>query len=154
MLQPDPLRITSCNYNVAICIAPVIEHNSKSIMGKKPIPSLLEIKTSRIEIRVSDRELWQIDTFASEIGLTRSDYLRARGLKEPHLIRRNIAEPNYIALAKTLNELKAQGNNLNQLTRALHTAMQYEGVSFDLEALEAALIVNQQATQAILEAMQ
>jgi uncharacterized protein (DUF1778 family) len=114
---------------------------------------LLERKTSRIEIRVSDRELRLIDAAAQETGLNRSEYLIARGLKQVCVTTRNVAEPNYVSLAQTLRELKAQGNNLNQMTRALHIAIEH-GSIFDLGALETAIDVNYAATQAIIKVMQ
>lgn len=123
---------------------------------QKPDPEIdiLEGKDRRIEVRVSDRELQIIDTSATKSGCTRSEYLRARGLKRVYMKKRSLPDPDYAHLMLNYRELKAQGNNLNQIARVLNTArLEGEPVGDYLEVVKATMAVNQETLQTIRETM-
>jgi hypothetical protein len=61
------------------------------------------------------------------MGLNRSQYLIARGLKRVYVRSREVPPVEIIALTQVLSELKRQGNNLNQVARRLNS-----GGSIDL----------------------
>jgi Bacterial mobilisation protein (MobC) len=123
-------------------------------MSKQIDVVLPETKCRRVEIVMSDRELQIIDTNARKTGLNRSEYLRARGMKRTYTIARHLPDPDYAKLMSNLRELKAQGNNLNQMTRAVHLArLAGNMVIVDDRQLQATLEANNRATQAILNVM-
>jgi hypothetical protein len=112
----------------------------------------LEGKFRRVEVRISDRELRLIDASAKKTGLTRSEYLRVRGLKRVYTKVKPLASPDYENLMLNYRELRAQGNNLNQMTKAIHLAKFTGGsVVIDRSELRAAVEANNRATQAILK---
>ena len=112
----------------------------------------LEGKFRRVEVRISDRELRLIDASAKKTGLTRSEYLRVRGLKRVYTKVKPLPSPDYENLMLNYRELRAQGNNLNQMTKAIHLAKFTGGsVVIDRSELRAAVEANNRATQAILK---
>lgn len=112
----------------------------------------LEGKFRRVEVRISDRELRLIDASAKKTGLTRSEYLRVRGLKRVYTKVKPLPSPDYENLMLNYRELRAQGNNLNQMTKAIHLAKFTGGsVVIDESELRAAVEANNRATQAILK---
>jgi Bacterial mobilisation protein (MobC) len=120
-------------------------------MSKQKPVALPEAKCRRVELVMSDRELQVIDTNARKTGLNRSEYLRARGMKRTYTIARHLPDPDYAKLMLNLRELKAQGNNLNQMTRAVHLArLAGNMVIVDDRQLQATLEANNRATEAIL----
>jgi uncharacterized protein (DUF1778 family) len=117
---------------------------------EKDIP---ERKTQQINLKLTRRQKQIIDNNAKKTGLNRSDYLIARATKRPYTRANNIPEPDYISLMLNLRELRAQGNNLNQLTRAVHVAkLRGDLILVDEIQLQATLEANLQACQAILNA--
>jgi hypothetical protein len=119
-----------------------------------PEVDILEGKDRRIEVRVSDRELQIIDASAQKSGCTRSEYLRARGLKRVYMKKRSLPDPDYANLMLNYRELRAQGNNLNQIARVLNTArLRGESVEDYLEVVEATMVVNQETIQTIRNLM-
>ena len=120
-------------------------------MSKQEEIDILEGKFRRVEVRMSDRELRIIDASAQKTGLNRSEYLRARGLKRVYTAVRNIPNPDYENLMLNYRELRAQGNNLNQITKAIHLAkFTGQSIVIDEAELRAAVAANNRATQAIL----
>jgi hypothetical protein len=112
----------------------------------------IEGKFRRVEVRMSDRELRLIDASAQKTGLNRSEYLRVRGLKRVYTKVRPLPSPDYENLMLNYRELRAQGNNLNQMTKAIHLAKFTGGsVVIDRSELRAAVEANNRATQAILK---
>lgn len=112
---------------------------------------ILEGKFRRVEVRMSDRELRLIDAAAQKTGLNRSEYLRVRGLKRVYTKVKPLPSPDYENLMLNYRELRAQGNNLNQITKAIHTAkFTGQSISIDSTELRAAVEANNRATQAIL----
>jgi hypothetical protein len=103
-------------------------------MSKPEQVDILEGKTKRVEVRMSKRELKIIDASAKKANLNRSEYLRLRGQKKVYM--------------------RAQGNNLNQIAKALNTALKagYQ-VNFDANELKTAIEANRTATQAICAAL-
>ena len=77
-------------------------------------------------LRLSLDERVELELRAKEAGLKLSEYLRSAGLNRPH--RPIVPEIN----RNTYVELGRIGNNLNQLTKACHTALQ-QGHSFNLD---------------------
>jgi hypothetical protein len=123
-------------------------------MSKPKLVDLPEGKTRRVEVMMSDRELQIIDTNAKKTGLNRSEYLRARGMKRTYTMARHLPDPDYAKLMVNLRELRAQGNNLNQLTRAVHLArLGGDTIHIDRSKLSNTLEANQRATTAVLNAM-
>jgi Bacterial mobilisation protein (MobC) len=113
---------------------------------------ILEGKVRRVEVRMSDRELRLIDASAEKTGLNRSEYLRLRGLKRVYTKVKPLPSPDYENLMLNYRELRAQGNNLNQMTKAIHLAKFTGGsVVIDRSELRAAVEANDRATQAILK---
>ena len=110
---------------------------------------ILEGKFRRVEVRMSDRELRLIDAAAQKTGLNRSEYLRVRGLKRVYTKVQPLPSPDYENLMLNYRELRAQGNNLNQITKAIHLA-KFTGQAIDSTELRAAVEANNRATQAIL----
>lgn len=112
----------------------------------------LEGKFRRVEVRISDRELRLIDASAKKTGLTRSEYLRVRGLKRVYTKVKPLPSPDYENLMLNYRELRAQGNNLNQMTKAIHLAKFTGGsIVINESELRAAVEANNRATQAILK---
>lgn len=110
-----------------------------------------ERKTQQVNLKLTQREKQIIDSNAKKTGLNRSDYLIARATKRTYTKANNIPEPDYVNLMLNLRELRAQGNNLNQLTRAVHIAkLQGDLILVDEIQLQATLEANLQARQAIL----
>jgi Bacterial mobilisation protein (MobC) len=120
-------------------------------MSKPEQVDILEGKTQRVEVRMSKRELKIIDASAKRMRLNRSEYLRARGLKRVYKSIQAIPNPDYANLMLNYRELRAQGNNLNQMTKAIHLA-KFTGLSIEIDKtlLQAAVEANNRATQAIL----
>jgi hypothetical protein len=70
------------------------------------------------------------------MGLNRSQYLIARGLKRAYVRSREVPPVEIIALTQILHELRCQGNNLNQIARKLNSGIKIneEDLSIHLEA--------------------
>ncbi len=120
-------------------------------MPKQKELNIPERKTKRIELRVTNRNFQIIEKFAKKSGMNRSEYLEARGIKRTYMKTNNIPEPDYAHLMLNFRELRAQGNNLNQLTRAVHVArLQGDIVVVDDSMLQAAIAANLQAREAIV----
>lgn len=116
----------------------------------KPKIDTLAGKERRIEVRVSDRELQIIDASAERTGLNRSEYLRTKGLEGIDIKNRSLPDPDYAHLMLNYRELLTQGNNLNQIARALNAARSRgESVADYLAAVAATIAVNQQTLQQI-----
>jgi Bacterial mobilisation protein (MobC) len=116
----------------------------------KPKIDTLRGKERRIEVRVSDRELQIIDAAAERTGLNRSEYLRAKGLEGIYIKNRSLPDPDYAHLMLNYRELLTQGNNLNQIARALNAARsQGESVEEHLKAVAVTIAVNQQTLKQI-----
>ena len=116
----------------------------------KPKIDTLAGKERRIEVRVSDRELQIIDASAERTGLNRSEYLRAKGLEGICIKNGSLPDPDYAHLMLNYRELLTQGNNLNQIARALNVARSRgESVEDYLAAVAATIAVNQQTLQQI-----
>jgi hypothetical protein len=111
-------------------------------------------KTVRMELVVDEDEAKIIDGNAEKMYLKRSEYLRARGLKRVYTAVSKLPEADYITLAKNLQELKAQGNNLNQIARGINTSLLKNGsLELDVAGLKTAIASNIAATQAIIKAL-
>jgi hypothetical protein len=121
-------------------------------MSKPEQVDILEGKTKRVEVRMSKRELKIIDASAKKANLNRSEYLRLRGQKKVYM--RALPRHDYDTLTRNYRELRAQGNNLNQIAKALNTALKagYQ-VNFDANELKTAIEANRTATQAICAAL-
>jgi Bacterial mobilisation protein (MobC) len=133
------------NCEVVIIIQPVI-------MSKPEPVDILEGKTKRVEVRMSKRELKIIDASAKKANLNRSEYLRLRGQKKVYM--RALPRHDYDTLTRNYRELRAQGNNLNQIAKALNTALKTgDRVNFDANELKTAIEANRTATQAICAAL-
>jgi hypothetical protein len=78
----------------------------------------------KLQVRVDVVDLATLDTLAQEYGLTRSDAMR-------RLIRR-APMPKAMVEAKTYVELRRQGNNINQLARALNRGDEPELLSIQV----------------------
>ncbi len=100
---------------------PVVTQSNESKQEKQR-----KRKIFRIELVVNEDELKNIEDNASKMDMTRSEYLRARGLKQIYTRNRQVPPVEIIALIKILSELKRQGNNINQIARKLNS-----GGSFD-----------------------
>jgi hypothetical protein len=74
-----------------------------------------------------------IDTNATLMGLNRTQYLIARGVKRVYMRREPTPPVEVIALLKILAELKRQGNNLNQIARRLNSGDSIDDVQIHLE---------------------
>jgi hypothetical protein len=77
-------------------------------------------------LRLSPTERNLLEEKASAAGLKLSEYLRQAGLKRPQ--RKSLPEIN----RNTYVELGRIGNNLNQLTKACHTALK-KGVGCNID---------------------
>jgi hypothetical protein len=92
-----------------------------------------------------------IDASAKRMRLNRSEYLRTRGLKRVYKSIQAIPNSDYANLMLNYRELRAQGNNLNQMTKAIHLAkFTGQSISVDEAVLQAAVEANNRATQAVL----
>jgi molybdopterin converting factor small subunit len=121
-------------------------------MSKPEQVDILEGKTKRVEVRMSKRELKIIDASAKKANLNRSEYLRLRGQKKVYM--RALPRHDYDTLTRNYRELRAQGNNLNQIAKALNTALKAgDRVNFDANELKTAIEANRTATQAICAAL-
>jgi hypothetical protein len=135
-----------------------LSSNSK-VIKSKPIASSnkkkeRKNKTVRMELVVDEDEAKIIDGNAEKMYLKRSEYLRARGLKRVYTAARKLPEADYITLVKNLQELKAQGNNLNQIARGINTSLLKNGsLELDVAGLKTAIASNIAATQAIIKAL-
>ncbi|WP_310426135.1 plasmid mobilization protein [Chamaesiphon sp. VAR_48_metabat_135_sub] len=120
-------------------------------MKKSEEIDLSKGKTERIEVRMSERELKIIDASAKKMRMNRSEYLRTRGLKRVYKSIQAIPSPDYANLMLNYRELRAQGNNLNQMTKAVHLAkFTGQSIAIDKTVLQAAVEANNRATQAVL----
>ena len=109
-----------------------------------------EQKTHRIELRVGNQDLQIIEANAKQVGLNRSQFLIASGKKQTYPIARHRPHPNYAPLTLNLRELKSQGNDLKQISRALNHTLLDETFNVDAQQLQQLIAVNQQAIQAIV----
>ena len=83
----------------------------------------MEVRTSKVSIRLSDRELKEVVKLSDDSSMSVSSYGRKRLLSEP-VQRTIVPEVNldtYRALVTLNRELKAIGNNLNQSVKALNS---------------------------------
>jgi hypothetical protein len=123
-------------------------------MKLKPSDQILESKDRRIEVRITQRELEQIDRAAQKMSLTRSEYLRLRGLKKVYTRIQSLPDLDYAKLMVVYRELQAQGNNLNQIARSLHQA-KLEGKEIDcLNEIDRLIATNRQALETIVANLQ
>lgn len=121
-------------------------------MSKPAEIDILEGKTERVEVRMSKRELKNIDTSAKKVNLTRSEYLRLRGQKKVYT--RALPSRDYETLTRNYRELQAQGNNFNQIAKALNTALKAgHQVNFDENHLKVAIEANLKTKQEIHTAL-
>jgi Bacterial mobilisation protein (MobC) len=121
-------------------------------MSKPEAVDILAGKTERVEVRMSTQELKIIDAAAKKVNLNRSEYLRLRGQKRVYT--KELPRRDYDTLTRNYRELRAQGNNLNQIARALNTALGFGcQVNFDANDLKIAIEANQLATQAVCAAL-
>ncbi len=121
-------------------------------MSKPKQIDILEGKSRRVEVRMSDRELRIIDASAKKANLNRSEYLRLRGQKKVYT--KALPRHDYDTLTRNYRELRAQGNNLNQIAKALNTAaLAGYQVNLDANDLKTAIEANRVATQAICAAL-
>ena len=83
----------------------------------------MEARTSKVSIRLSDRELKEVVKLSDDSSMSVSSYGRKRLLSEP-VQRTIVPEVNldtYRALVSLTKELKAIGNNLNQSVKVLNS---------------------------------
>lgn len=83
----------------------------------------MEVRTSKVSIRLSDRELKEVVKLSDDSSMSVSSYGRKRLLGEP-VQRTIVPEVNldtYRALVTLNRELKAIGNNLNQSVKVLNS---------------------------------
>jgi hypothetical protein len=119
-------------------------------------------RVNNITLRLTDDELDTIEEQARKLNLNRSDYLRHQALKS---VRRFKPKPlksldtlQYRELAMIRKELSCQGNNLNQIARALNTLLKMgvpvvgvpTGGNLDIARLEQIATESYRATQSIL----
>jgi Bacterial mobilisation protein (MobC) len=119
-------------------------------------------RVNNITLRLTDDELDTIEEQARKLNLNRSDYLRHQALKS---VRRFKPKPlksldtlQYRELALIRKELSCQGNNLNQIARALNTLLKMgvpvvglpTGGNLDIARLEQIASESYRATQSIL----
>ena len=112
-------------------------------------------RVNNITLRLSDDELDTIEAQAHKLNLNRSDYLRHQALKSVRRFKpkplKSIDTLQYQELALIRKELSCQGNNLNQIARALNTLLKM-GVpcNIDIARLEQIASESYRATQSIL----
>jgi Bacterial mobilisation protein (MobC) len=119
-------------------------------------------RVNNITLRLTDDELDTIEEQARKLNLNRSDYLRHQALKS---VRRFKPKPmksldtlQYRELALIRKELSCQGNNLNQIARALNTLLKMgvpvvgvpTGGNLDIARLEHIASESYRATRSIL----
>ncbi|AFY97083.1 plasmid mobilization protein [Chamaesiphon minutus] len=125
-----------------------------SNLDKHPKIKTSDRKTNRIELRVGSQDLEIIEANAKQVGLNRSQFLISRGKKQTYPIARHLPDPNYAPLMLNLRELKSQGNDLQQIGRAMNRALlNGKSVAVDSQQLQQLIADNQQAIQAILIAL-
>lgn len=111
-------------------------------------------KTVRIELVVDEDEAKIIDDNAQKMYLNRSEYARARMLKRVYTAARKLPEPDYLTLVTNLRELRAQGNNLNQIARGINQSLKRgDDLNLDITELQIAIQSNIRATQTIIAAL-
>jgi hypothetical protein len=91
-----------------------------------------KIKSKRINLMIPADKLWIVDNHATMMGLNRSQYLIARGLKRVYVRSREVPPVEIVALIKILSELKRQGNNLNQVARRLNSGDSIDSIDFPI----------------------
>lgn len=92
---------------------------SRSPKGGRP-RKLGDRREAHLILRVSHEEKATIQAAAQRVGLSASDYVRRRALNAQIPSRPVGADPALIS------ELNAIGNNLNQLTRAVHRGSAFQ----------------------------
>ena len=85
-------------------------------------------KTHTVTSRFSPEEMKELDEAASEAGLTRASFVRARTLAAPVTRPTKRASIDRQLLARLLAQMARVGNNLNQIARAANVgeAHRYE----------------------------
>ena len=79
-----------------------------------------KVKTKRFAMRAAPAVLAQIDREAAAAKLTRTDYL-INGRSKPIESPKTLYVELYAEIVKLQRELKAQGNNLNQIAHVLNS---------------------------------
>jgi Bacterial mobilisation protein (MobC) len=105
-------------------------------------PKVPKIKPKRINLVVPADKLKIVDNHATMMGLNRSQYLIARGLKRVYVRSREVPPVEIIALIQILSELKRQGNNLNQVARSLNSGSSIDSIDLPIH-LEATRLLLQ-----------
>jgi Bacterial mobilisation protein (MobC) len=111
-------------------------------------------RINNITLRLTDEELDTIEQQSRKLELNRSDYLRHQALKPVRRLKpaKDLDILQYQELALLRRELSAQGNNLNQIARALNTLLQTgEPVKIDISRLEMIANESYAATKSILK---
>lgn len=92
---------------------------------KSTAPTQPSNRSSRLFVRLTDDERASLEREAHAAGLTLSDYVRSRVIRNqgpsPRSAMARAARPSFVAMSPPLfAELSRIGNNLNQLARAFN----------------------------------
>lgn len=92
-----------------------------------------------VPVRFDDGELAQLEQRADDTGLSRSAYLRMRGLDNPGPRAQRRVSVDMRALARANGDLNRVGNNLNQIAHALNSRGETPA-SADIEVMRVELL--------------
>lgn len=95
--------------------------DSKKKKGGRPTLPKYKKKTCSVKAMFSPVDIIYLDSCASECGLTRAEYVYRAAMNQETTALLTPEERTAV------NELRNIGNNLNQITRAMHLGADVEG---------------------------
>ena len=116
----------------------------------RPIKSITDRRTKRVEIRLTAAEENVLEGLAVDAGLSVSDHIRKAALGSKPRIQ--MATPERAAFIKGLAELGKVGSNVNQIAKALNTdIVTKQNISVSGAAISATLYAIQTLSQNLLK---
>jgi predicted DNA binding CopG/RHH family protein len=133
-LSPDLIR----RFDAAAALRGGRSRYLRTVMeaaAQAPLPATVSgpggAKEAKLSLRLSEEDMWRLEVEAARVGLLRTQWVAALIRRRLHG-RLQLTPPEAISLIGVRRELHRIGVNINQIARALNTAVM-EGTVLGLE---------------------